>query len=103
MYADDTSDDAVDSMKIATAKGVETVMAVTSEYQSSLLAPDIINVVRGLRLNNLRVPKWLALEYNAIETRHVSMPVVPQVPHTAHHPSLPPHLTMKSLDYKVDI
>jgi hypothetical protein len=71
-------------MKIATAKGVETVMAVTSEYQSSLLAPDIINVVRGLRLNNLRVPKWLALEYNAIETRHVSMPVVPQVPHTAY-------------------
>jgi hypothetical protein len=69
-------------MKIATAKGVETVMAVTSEYQSSLLAPDIINVVRGLRLNNLRVPKWLALEYNAIETRHVSMPVVPQVPLT---------------------
>ena len=66
-------------MKIATAKGVETVIAATSEFQSSLLAPDIINVVRGLRLNNLRVPKWIALEYNAIEERHVSMPVVPQV------------------------
>ena len=66
-------------MKIATAKGVETVIAATSEFQSSLLAPDIINVVRGLRLNNLRVPKWIALEYNAIEERHISMPVVPQV------------------------
>ena len=65
-------------MKIATADGVNTVMAVTSEFQSSLLAPDIINVVRGLRLNNLRVPKWIALEYNAIEGRHEAMPVVPQ-------------------------
>lgn len=83
-------------MKIATSKGVETVMAVTSEYQSSLLAPDIINVVRGLRLNNLRVPKWLALEYNAIETRHVSMPVVPQVStHTAS--SLVPSLSCDML------
>ena len=67
-----------DNMKIATANGIETVLAVTSEFESSLLAPDIINVVRGLRLNNLRVPKWIALEYNAIEKRHVSMPVVPQ-------------------------
>lgn len=75
----DLNDESKDNMKIATSKGVETVVAVTSEYQSSLLAPDIINVVRGLRLNNLRVPKWLALEYNAIEMRHISMPVVPQV------------------------
>ena len=65
-------------MTIVSSDGVNTVEAVTSEFQSSLLAPDIINVVRGLRLNNLRVPKWIALEYNAIESRHETMPVVPQ-------------------------
>jgi len=51
---------------------------VTSEYQSSLITPALINTVRGLMLNNLAVPKWLAFEYNAIESRHESMPVLPQ-------------------------
>jgi hypothetical protein len=54
------------------------VNAVTNEFQSSLMAPDIISVVRSLRLNNLKIPKWIALEYNAIENRHPSMPIVPQ-------------------------
>lgn len=67
-----------ETMTIANFDSGNTVQAVTSELQSSLLAPDIINVVRGLRLNNLRVPKWIALEYNAIESRHETMPVVPQ-------------------------
>jgi hypothetical protein len=38
----------------------------------------MINTVRGLMLNNLAVPKWLAFEYKVIEGRHESMPVLPQ-------------------------
>lgn len=73
------NDDSVNSMKIVSqSKGIIEVNAVTNEYQSSLMAPEIISVVRSLRLNNLKIPKWIALEYNAIENRHPSMPVVPQ-------------------------
>jgi hypothetical protein len=73
------NDDNVDSMKIVSqSKGIIEVNAVTNEFQSSLMAPEIISVVRSLRLNNLKIPKWIALEYNAIENRHPSMPVVPQ-------------------------
>ena len=45
----------------------------------SLVSPvDIIKVVRGLRLNRLQVPKWLALEYFDIEEKHIKDPVIPQ-------------------------
>mmetsp|Transcript_9646 Transcript_9646/g.9440 ORF Transcript_9646/g.9440 Transcript_9646/m.9440 type:complete len:893 (-) Transcript_9646:375-3053(-) len=73
------NDENNDSMKIVSqSKGIIEVQAVTNEFQSSLMAPDIIAVVRSLRLNNLKIPKWIALEYNAIENRHPSMPIVPQ-------------------------
>jgi very-short-patch-repair endonuclease len=39
---------------------------------------DVISTVRGLRLNGLLVPKWLAEEYIPIEQGHVAKPVVPQ-------------------------
>jgi very-short-patch-repair endonuclease len=42
------------------------------------LVVNIIDAVRGLRMNYLQVPRWLAIEYNAIEERHADSPVLSQ-------------------------
>lgn len=39
---------------------------------------DIVYAVRALRLNNMLVPKWLAIAYNKIEETHSSKPIIAQ-------------------------
>ncbi len=41
-------------------------------------AIDVISAVRSLRLNNLKVPQWLGLEYNELEKNHSINPTVQQ-------------------------
>jgi very-short-patch-repair endonuclease len=45
---------------------------------SFALKSDVVSAVRALLLSNLRVPKWLAVEYTAIEAVHSVKPVIPQ-------------------------
>lgn len=42
-----------------------------------ILKADVISAVRSMRINNLLIPKWLALEYIKIEDTHTSKPVIP--------------------------
>lgn len=48
------------------------------DIQSVALRSDVIAAVRAMRLNNLLIPKWLAIAYNDIEAVHATKPVLPQ-------------------------
>lgn len=61
--------------KSASEAGADVSMSVNTEPMTVL---DIVSAVRALRLNNLLVPRWLAVKYNAIEEEHMQKPIIPQ-------------------------
>jgi len=49
--------------------------SITGERQTSLDRIDIVSTVRAMLLNDLKIPRWLAKEYIAIEKAQLAAPV----------------------------
>lgn len=51
------------------------VLSIADARQASIDRIDIVSAVRAMRLNDLRIPKWLATEYFAVEAGEAVSPV----------------------------
>jgi len=64
------------SIRVPTAGDIQTSTARSFEEvrQINNDRVDIVSAVRALRLNDMRIPRWLAVEYMKIEDSQISLP-----------------------------
>jgi len=63
------------TVRTPTGSIIEDNSTINQARQISLDRTDIVSTVRAMRLNNLKIPRWLAEEYMAIEDAQLAAPV----------------------------